>query len=61
MTLLDREPVSAASPLEWDEDDGGDNIFLSQFMHQAVFVDHSQGYGVMINPLSVLRMRIQRD
>lgn len=30
-------------------------------MHQTVFVTHSQGEGITIDPLFILRMRIQRN
>lgn len=34
---------------------------FSHLTHQTVFMDQSQGEGVVINPRSILRMRIQRN
>lgn len=41
-----REPVNIASPLEHAEDNEDDNTFLSQFMYQDVFVDHTKRMGL---------------
>lgn len=35
------------------------NTHLSHFMCQTVFGGHSQGGGVIINPCSILRMRVK--
>lgn len=57
----DRETVSGASPFERVEGDDDGNTLLSQSSLHTMFVDHSQGEGITINPHSILRMRIQRN
>lgn len=54
-----RESVSGREPVERGNEE--DDAPLSQLLHQTIFVDHSQGDGVTINPRSTLSMRIQKN
>lgn len=58
-SIFDREPVGSSSPFERDEED--DNAPLAELMHQMVFGNHNQWERIMINPHSILRMRVQRN
>lgn len=44
-----------------DDNDQEDNTPSISFMQQTVFMDHNQREGVVINPSSILSMRIQRN
>lgn len=58
-SFFDRDLMSGASPVDKAEAD--DNAPLSEFLHQTIFPDFTQGEGFTINPRSILRMRIQRN
>lgn len=57
-SIWNGELASVASPSERAEGDNDDKAPLSQFMHQIVFVDHSQRDMVVISPTSILRVRV---
>lgn len=54
--FFNREPVGGALPAERANDD--ENAPFSKLLHQTIFVDHSQSYGVTLDPRCILRMII---
>lgn len=60
--FFNREWVGIASPVgRVDDDDDDDDTLLSRLLHQTIFADRSQGDGVIIDPRSIFRIRIQRN
>lgn len=57
--FLDKEPMTSASPFERIEVTM--NRGYKPSMYQSVFGDHSHREGAMINHLSILRMRVERN
>lgn len=50
-----------SSALSAERAEGDDDTPPSEFLHQIVFLDHTQGEDLTINPHFILRMRVQRN